>query len=106
MLVLDLAHSKVDITELATPPSTWFLGFAAIRLAVLEEPDSEEDVIFNQRPRPPNTGWSLDTEDTNPEDTQHRSRPKSKVAGKAQSDVAFSSLLVRRSLGQGEKADI
>ncbi|XP_041799888.1 phospholipid-transporting ATPase VB [Chelmon rostratus] len=65
----------------------------AIRLAVLEEPDSEEDVIFNQRPRPPNTGWSLDTEDTNPEDTQHRSRPKSKVAGKAQSDVAFSSLL-------------
>ncbi|XP_076594615.1 phospholipid-transporting ATPase VB [Chaetodon auriga] len=65
----------------------------AIRLAVLEEPDSEEDVIFNQPPQPPNTGWSLDTEDNNPEDTQHSSRPKSKVTGNAQSDVAFSSPL-------------
>ncbi|XP_070819113.1 phospholipid-transporting ATPase VB [Chaetodon trifascialis] len=65
----------------------------AIRLAVLEEPESEEDVIYNQPPRPQNTGWSLDTEDNNLEDTQHRSRPKSKVTGNAQSDVAFSSPL-------------
>lgn len=76
---------------------------------MLEEPEeSEEDVIFNQQPRPPKTGWSLDTEDTNPEETQHHhgSRRKSKVAGNAQSDVAFSSPLVRWSLSQEEKADI
>ncbi|XP_070769520.1 phospholipid-transporting ATPase VB [Enoplosus armatus] len=67
----------------------------AIRLAVLKEPESEEEVIFNQRPQAPKTGWSLNTEDTNPEDTQHRhgSRHKSKVVGNAQSDVAFSSPL-------------
>ncbi|XP_030251816.1 probable phospholipid-transporting ATPase VB [Sparus aurata] len=68
----------------------------AVRLAVLEEPEeSEEDVIFNQQPRPPKTGWSLDSEDANPEETQHHhcSRRKSKVAGNAQSDVAFSSPL-------------
>ncbi|XP_040904445.1 phospholipid-transporting ATPase VB isoform X2 [Toxotes jaculatrix] len=67
----------------------------AIRLAVLDEPESEEEVIFNQRPRPPRTGWSLDTEDTNPEDMQHHhgSRRKSRVSGNAQSDVAFSSPL-------------
>ncbi|XP_047441519.1 phospholipid-transporting ATPase VD isoform X2 [Mugil cephalus] len=66
----------------------------AIRLAVLDEPESEDDVIFNQRPRPLRTSWSLDSDDTNPEDLQHRgSRRKSKVAGNAQSNVAFSSPL-------------
>ncbi|XP_023258818.1 probable phospholipid-transporting ATPase VB isoform X1 [Seriola lalandi dorsalis] len=67
----------------------------AIRLAVLHEPEEEEEVIFNQRPRPPQTGWSLDSEDTIPEDMQHHhgSRRKSKVPGNAQSDVAFSSPL-------------
>ncbi|XP_051275210.1 phospholipid-transporting ATPase VB [Dicentrarchus labrax] len=67
----------------------------AIRLAVLEEPESEEDIIFDHVPQPPNTRWSLDTEDTNPEDTQHHhgSWRKSKVAGTAQSNVAFSSPL-------------
>ncbi|KAI3351840.1 hypothetical protein L3Q82_020667 [Scortum barcoo] len=64
----------------------------AIRLAVLKDPESEEEVIFNQQPRPLKTGWSLDT---NPEDTQHHhgSRHKNKVAGNAQSNVAFSSPL-------------
>lgn len=82
------------------------MGFAAIRLAVIDEPDSEEEVIFNQRPRPLQTRWSLDTEDTNPEDTQRHygSRRKSKGAGNAQSNVAFSSPLVRWSLSQ--EADI
>ncbi|XP_070693411.1 phospholipid-transporting ATPase VB [Pempheris klunzingeri] len=61
----------------------------AIRLAVLEEPESEEDIIFNLQPQPLKTGWSMDTEDTNSE----HSRCKSKVAGKAQSNVAFSSPL-------------
>ncbi|XP_018531254.1 phospholipid-transporting ATPase VB [Lates calcarifer] len=67
----------------------------AVRLAVLDEPETEEEVIFNQRPRPPQTGWSLNAEDTIPEDRQHRhgSRRKSKVSGNAQSDVAFSSPL-------------
>ncbi|XP_071314005.1 phospholipid-transporting ATPase VD isoform X2 [Trachinotus anak] len=67
----------------------------AVRLAVLDEPESEEEVIFNQRPRPPQTRWSLDSEDTNPEDIQHHhsSRRKSKVSGNAQSNVAFSSPL-------------
>ncbi|XP_044218803.1 phospholipid-transporting ATPase VB [Thunnus albacares] len=67
----------------------------AIRLTVIDEPDSEEEVIFNQRPRPLQKGWSLDTEDTNPENTQHHhgSRRKSKGAGNAQSNVAFSSPL-------------
>ncbi|XP_075959614.1 phospholipid-transporting ATPase VB [Anarhichas minor] len=64
----------------------------AIRLAVLAEPESGEEVIFNQRPQPPQTGWSLDTEGTDPDDTP-RHRLKSKVKGNAQSDVAFSSPL-------------
>ncbi|XP_068570692.1 phospholipid-transporting ATPase VB [Cebidichthys violaceus] len=64
----------------------------AIRLAVLAEPESGEEVIFNQQPQPPQTGWSLDTEGTDPDDTPHH-RLKSKVKGNAQSDVAFSSPL-------------
>uniref|UniRef100_A0A3Q1EZ03 Phospholipid-transporting ATPase n=1 Tax=Acanthochromis polyacanthus TaxID=80966 RepID=A0A3Q1EZ03_9TELE len=66
-----------------------------IRLAVLGEPESEEEVIFNQRPQSLQTGWSLDAEDTTPRDTTQRrgSRHRSKVAGIAQSDVAFSSPL-------------
>ncbi|XP_042349883.1 phospholipid-transporting ATPase VB [Plectropomus leopardus] len=67
----------------------------AVRLAVLGEPEMEEEVIFNQRPRAPQTVWSLDTEDNKPEDKQHHhdTRRKSKVTGNAQSDVAFSSPL-------------
>ncbi|KAM3612158.1 uncharacterized protein V6R79_003770 [Siganus canaliculatus] len=61
----------------------------AVRLAVLEEPEMDEDVIFNQRPRPAKTAWSLDADDPSPEVTQH----KSKVAGNTRSDVAFSSSL-------------
>ncbi|XP_071773020.2 phospholipid-transporting ATPase VB isoform X2 [Centroberyx gerrardi] len=61
----------------------------------LDEPDSEEEVIFNRRPRSPQSGWTLDTEDTDPEDTQHYhgNRRRSKVAASAQRDVAFSSPL-------------
>ncbi|XP_034454756.1 probable phospholipid-transporting ATPase VB [Hippoglossus hippoglossus] len=64
----------------------------AIRLTVLDEPESEEEVIFNQRPQPSRTGWSLDPEDTNPKDNQHPpcSRHKGRVSG---NDVAFSSPL-------------
>ncbi|XP_033977346.1 probable phospholipid-transporting ATPase VB [Trematomus bernacchii] len=67
----------------------------AIRLAVLEEPESGEEVIFNQRPQPSQTGWSLHAEDTNPEEMQHHhdNRRKSRVTGSAPSDVAFSSPL-------------
>ncbi|XP_068182021.1 phospholipid-transporting ATPase VB [Antennarius striatus] len=62
----------------------------AIRLAVLEEEDSEDDIIFNQQPKPPKTGWSLETEDTqNHKEIRH----KSTMTGHAQSDVAFSSPL-------------
>ncbi|TKS72465.1 putative phospholipid-transporting ATPase VD [Collichthys lucidus] len=68
----------------------------AVRLAVLEESETEEDVLFNKRPQPGKTRWSLDTEDTNFEDRQHQhgSRRKCKVAGNAQSNVAFSSPLI------------
>ncbi|XP_062250513.1 phospholipid-transporting ATPase VB isoform X2 [Platichthys flesus] len=67
----------------------------AIRLTVLDEAESEEEVIFNQRPQPSRTGWSLDPEDTNPKDKQHPpcSRHKGRVLGNAQGDVAFSSPL-------------
>lgn len=80
-------------------PSTLLYGFAAVRLAVLEEPETEEDVIFDQQPQTPKTGWSLDTEDTNPEDKPHNhgSQRKSKVTESARSEVAFSSPLVRLS---------
>uniref|UniRef100_A0A3Q3W1C5 Phospholipid-transporting ATPase n=1 Tax=Mola mola TaxID=94237 RepID=A0A3Q3W1C5_MOLML len=66
-----------------------------IRLAVLEELDEDEDVIFNQQPRPPKTEWTLDTDNINPEDMQqyHGHWRTSKVAGNGQSDVAFSSPL-------------
>nr|XP_057919773.1 phospholipid-transporting ATPase VB isoform X1 [Doryrhamphus excisus] len=66
----------------------------AIRLAVIDEQDSEEEVIFHQQP--PQPGWSLDVEDGSPEGTAHHhhgSRHKSKFAGNAQSNVAFSSPL-------------
>ncbi|KAK2904042.1 phospholipid-transporting ATPase VB [Channa argus] len=66
----------------------------AIRLAVLDKAESEEEVIFNQQPRTPQAGWSLDTEETSPENTHHHgSRRKSKNSGTAHSDVAFSSPL-------------
>ena len=98
-LSFDLTYNTYNIPYVlyGTTFITTFWGFAAIRLAVLDEPESEEEVIFNQRPRPPQTGWSLDTEDTNPEDTRHHrdSRGKIKVTGNAPSDVAFSSPLVR-----------
>lgn len=83
--------------------STLLYGFAAVRLAVLEEPETEEDVIFDQQPQPPKTGWSLDTENTNPEDRPHNHgcQSKSKVTESAQSEVAFSSPLVRLSASRG-----
>nr|XP_061793273.1 phospholipid-transporting ATPase VB-like [Nerophis lumbriciformis] len=67
----------------------------AIRLAVIDEPESDEEVIFNQQPQPEVSGWSLDAEDSSPEGRQrrHESRHKSKLAGNAQSNVAFSSPL-------------
>uniref|UniRef100_A0A3P9C158 Phospholipid-transporting ATPase n=1 Tax=Maylandia zebra TaxID=106582 RepID=A0A3P9C158_9CICH len=66
----------------------------AIRLAVLDEPEAEEEVIFNQHAQPLPTRWSLDSEEANVEDTHgHGSRRRSKVTGNAQSDVAFSSPL-------------
>ncbi|KAM9849719.1 phospholipid-transporting ATPase VB [Aulostomus maculatus] len=67
----------------------------AIRLAVIDEPESEEEVIFNQQPQPLQTGWTLDTEHTSPEDTQHHHgrQCRSKFAGNTRSNVAFSSPL-------------
>ncbi|KAM4621664.1 phospholipid-transporting ATPase VB [Polymixia lowei] len=67
----------------------------AVRLAVLDEPDSDEEVIFNQRPGLRRTGWALDAEDADPGASAHRpgSRRRSKVAGGAQGDAAFSSPL-------------
>nr|XP_019958653.1 PREDICTED: probable phospholipid-transporting ATPase VB [Paralichthys olivaceus] len=67
----------------------------AIRLTVLDEPESEEEIIFNQRPQPSRTGWSLNSEDNNPEDKQHQacSRHKSRFFGNAQTNAAFSSPL-------------
>lgn len=102
-------HSIIPSLSLQYTPaellyaSTLLYGFAAIRLSVLEEPETEEDVIFNQQPQPPKTGWSLDTEDTNPEDKphDHGCRCKSKVTESAQSEVAFSSPLVRLSANRG-----
>lgn len=81
---------------------------AAIRLAVLDEPESEEEVIFNQRPQPLQASWSLDTEETRPENTQHDngSRRKRNISGTAQSNAAFSSPLVRWLFCQEEKEDI
>ncbi|XP_015256503.1 PREDICTED: probable phospholipid-transporting ATPase VB [Cyprinodon variegatus] len=66
----------------------------AIRLAVLDEPESEEEVIFNQHQQLPRTRWSLEAEGISSIDThRHGSRHRSKVAANAQSDVAFSSPL-------------
>lgn len=66
----------------------------AIRLDVLDEPESEEEVIFNQHQQLPRTRWSLEAEGISPVDTdRHGSRRKSKVAANAQSDAAFSSPL-------------
>ncbi|XP_013864290.1 probable phospholipid-transporting ATPase VB isoform X2 [Austrofundulus limnaeus] len=65
----------------------------AIRLAVLDEPESEEEIIFNQRPHSSQTAWSFEGEDAGPMDMHRRGQKKSKVVGTARSDVAFSSPL-------------
>lgn len=72
------------------------LGFAAIRLAVLEEPESEENIIFDDKPRPSKSQWFLDLEN-NPEAKPHDygARRRCKATGNAYGDVAFSSPLVR-----------
>lgn len=63
----------------------------------MDEPESEEEVIFNQHQQLPRTRWSLESEGISPADTQqHGRRRKSKVAANAHSDVAFSSPLVWR----------
>lgn len=82
----------------SSSPSPSILVFAAIRLTVLEEPESDEEVIFDQQPQPQKTGWSLDAEGGDLEDKPHNCgrRRKSKVVESAQSEVAFSSPLVRR----------
>lgn len=74
------------------------LCVAAIRLTVLEEPESDEEVIFDQQPQPQKIGWSLDAEGGDLEDKPHNRgrRRKSKVVESAPSEVAFSSPLVRR----------
>lgn len=69
---------------------------------MLEEPNSEEQDIFNRQPQHSQVAWAMETEDTHTEDAQHyhSNRGKSKAAGKVQSDAAFSSPLVRRKLSQ------
>ncbi|XP_054890607.1 phospholipid-transporting ATPase VB [Poeciliopsis prolifica] len=66
----------------------------AIRLDVIDELESEEEVIFNQHQQLPRTRWSLEAEGISPADTQrHDRRRKSKVSATAHSDAAFSSPL-------------
>lgn len=81
------------------------MEFAAIRLAVLEEPESEENIIFDQKPRPSKTQWFLDLEN-GPDGTQrdHGARRECKAAVNGRSGVAFSSRLVRESLCREENA--
>uniref|UniRef100_A0A665W3Y3 Phospholipid-transporting ATPase n=1 Tax=Echeneis naucrates TaxID=173247 RepID=A0A665W3Y3_ECHNA len=57
--------------------------------------ENEEEVIFNQQPRPEQTGWSVRSEDTSPKYIQHHhsSRSKSTFWSTAKSNVAFSSPL-------------
>ncbi|KAK0139273.1 putative phospholipid-transporting ATPase VB [Merluccius polli] len=69
-----------------------------IRLAVIDEPDSDEEVLFHQRPRQGRQpGWTLDLEESGSEAAQppRAGGHRSKVAGCAEGDVAFSSPLVR-----------
>uniref|UniRef100_A0A3Q3EE34 Phospholipid-transporting ATPase n=1 Tax=Labrus bergylta TaxID=56723 RepID=A0A3Q3EE34_9LABR len=69
----------------------------AIRLAVLEGEETEEDVIFDQKPQPTKTTRSLDgsLEGNNFVDTRqhHRGRRRRKLSRSASTDVAFSSEL-------------
>ncbi|XP_061582226.1 phospholipid-transporting ATPase VB [Cololabis saira] len=67
----------------------------AIRLAVLDEPESDDDVIFNKESRPKTQAkWYVGDNETNPKDTKRcGSRRWSKGAENAQSNVAFSSPL-------------
>ncbi|CAJ1058018.1 probable phospholipid-transporting ATPase VB [Xyrichtys novacula] len=67
----------------------------AIRLAVLEGEETEENILFNQKTRPVKTGWSLDAEDKNSDDTHQHKRGgrRGKLSRGASSDAAFSSEL-------------
>ncbi|KAM9413466.1 LOW QUALITY PROTEIN: phospholipid-transporting ATPase VB-like [Salvelinus alpinus] len=69
-----------------------------VRLAVLgEADDTEEEVLFHQRPLPLRTGWTLeDNHDHDPEVIQcchGAQRPHRNKEGSAQGEVAFSSPL-------------
>ena len=77
---------------------------AAIRLAVVDEPDPDQEVVFDQRPRrrrPP--GWTLAGGEEEEEEESgsgagqrpQAAPPRSKAARSAHGDVAFSSPLVR-----------
>jgi len=87
------------------------LPFAAVRLAVLDELDSDEDLIFDQRSRERRrlSGWRLDAEEESGSETAQHAHPypdshpgagrrRSKALGCAQGDVAFSSPLVSETI--------
>ncbi|KAK7922859.1 hypothetical protein WMY93_009761 [Mugilogobius chulae] len=65
----------------------------AVRLAVINKPDEDEDVLFSQTRQTPPTakpGWSVDSEDSSSQEKQSERR---RSKGNINSDVAFSSPL-------------
>lgn len=63
----------------------------AARLAVINKPDEDENVLFTQTPQSTKPRWSLDSEDANSQEKKSETRRRSK--GNVHSDVAFSSPL-------------
>lgn len=63
----------------------------AARLAVINKPDEDEDVLFSQAPQLLKTQWSLDSDDSNSQEKKSETRRRQR--GKVHSDAAFSSPL-------------
>ncbi|XP_072294948.1 phospholipid-transporting ATPase VB [Eucyclogobius newberryi] len=63
----------------------------AVRLAVINKPDEDEDVLFSQTSLSTKPGWSLDSEASSSQ--EKKSERSCRGKGKAHSDVAFSSPL-------------
>ncbi|KAF7228032.1 phospholipid-transporting ATPase VB [Nothobranchius furzeri] len=75
----------------------------AIRLAILAEPESEEEIIFNHHSQTPQTSWYLGAEDSSPIDShRHDNWRKNKILENARSDVAFSSPLETEVIPDGK----
>lgn len=65
----------------------------AIRLAVINKPDEDEDVVFSQRSQTSKPAWSINSENTQEKKQQQHGGKRRRSKDSVHNDVAFSSPL-------------